>query len=212
MRLVPAERDQLCDLFERTGPAAPTLLPGWRAEELLAHLLVRERQPMASPGILVGPLSGITEAAMRTYASRPWSRRVELLRSGPPLWSPFRLGPVDERANLLEFVVHHEDLARAQPGWSAPRPSSPEREGTLWSALRLIARVMYRHSPVGVRLRHPTRERSAEISARPGRGLVTVSGMPSELVLHAFGREVGQVRLEGAAPDVEALTASPRGL
>ena len=125
--------------------------------------------------------------------------------------SAFRLGPVDERANLMEFVVHHADLARAQPGWR-PRPTSPELEEALWSALRLMGRVLYRHSPVGVELRHPTRERSAEINARNGRGRVTVIGQPSELVLHAFGREVGQVELRGAPSDVEALTAAPRGV
>ncbi|HTK61390.1 MAG TPA: TIGR03085 family metal-binding protein [Pseudonocardia sp.] len=211
MRLVPGERAALCDLFEQTGPSAPTILPGWTAEDLLAHLLVRERQPLASPGILIAPLARITEAAMRGYAGKPWADRVELLRSGPPLWSAFRLGPVDERANLVEFVVHHADLARAQPGWHA-RAISPELEEALWSALRLMARVMYRHSPVGVLLRHPTRQRSAEINARNGRGLVTVVGQPSELVLHAFGREVGQVDLQGAPADVEALTAAPRGV
>ena len=211
MRLVPGEREALCDLFEHTGPSAPTILPGWTAEDLLAHLLVRERQPLASPGILIAPLGRITDAAMRGYADKPWTDRIELLRSGPPLWSAFRLAPVDERANLVEFVVHHADLARAQLGWE-PRPTSPELEEALWSALRLMGRVMYRHSPVGVRLRHPTRERSSEINARSGRGQVTVVGQPSELVLHAFGREVGQVELLGAPADVEALTAAPRGV
>ena len=211
MRLVPGERAALCDLFEHTGPTAPTILPGWAAEDLLAHLLVRERQPLASPGILIAPLGRITDAAMRGYAGKPWPERIELLRSGPPLWSAFRLGPVDERANLVEFVVHNADLARAQPGWQ-PRPTAPPLEEALWSALRLMGRVMYRHSPVGVLLRHPTRERSTEINARGGRGLVTVIGQPSELVLHAFGREVGQVELQGAPADVEALTASPRGV
>lgn len=211
MRLVPGERAALCDLFEHTGPSAPTILPGWAAEDLLAHVLVRERQPLAASGIFLGPLGKITEAAMRGYADQPWSTRVELLRSGPPLWSAFRLGPVDERANLLEFVVHHADLARAQPGWK-PRPTSPELEEALWSALRLLGRVTYRHSPVGVLLRHPTRERSGEINARNGRGQVTVVGQPSEVVLHAFGREVGEVELQGAPADVEALTAAPRGI
>jgi uncharacterized protein (TIGR03085 family) len=211
MRLVPGERAALCDLFEQTRPSAPTILPGWAAEDLLSHLLVRERQPLASPGILISPLGRITDAAMRGYADKPWAARIGLLRSGPPLWSPFRLGAVDERANLVEFVVHHADLARAQPGWR-PRPISPALEESLWSALRLMGRVMYRHSPVGVVLRHSTRERSAVINARNGDGLVTVVGQPSELVLHAFGREVGRVELQGAPADVEALTTTPRGV
>jgi uncharacterized protein (TIGR03085 family) len=211
MRLVPAEREALSALFEATGPDAPTVLPGWDAADLLAHLLVRERQPLASPGILLGPLSGITESAMRGYDGDPWAERVGLLRSGPPLWSPFRLPPVDERANLLEFVVHHADLARAQPGWTA-RPTSAPLEEAVWSALRLMGRVLYRHSPVGVLLRHPTRERHAEIAVRPGKDPVVVTGAPSELVLHAFGRDMGRVELEGSAADLAALAQAPRGV
>jgi uncharacterized protein (TIGR03085 family) len=211
MRLVPAERAALCDLFEATGPEAPTVLPGWRAAELLAHLLVRERQPLAAPGILVPALARFADSAMGTYARTPWAEQVRLLRGGAPLWSPYRVGLLDERANLLEFFVHHEDLARAQPAWQ-PRAAQPERDEALWSALRLGARVMYRHSPVGVRLRHATRERGAEISARRGPGLVTVIGEPGELVLHAFGRELAQVELAGAEPDIEALRSAPRGI
>jgi len=71
---------------------------------------------------------------------------------------------------------------------------------------------MYRHSPVGVRLRHPTRPRGAEIK-RPARpGLVTVTAEPGELILHAFGRELAQVELDGAEADIAALQAAPRGL
>ena len=210
MRLVPAEREALCDLFEATGPEAPTVLPGWQAEELLAHLLVRERQPLAAPGILVPALSRFAESRMELYTDLPWAQRVRLLRDGAPLWSPYRIGLVDERANLVEFFVHYEDLARAQPGWQA-RPGQPERDEALWSALRLGARVMYRHSPVGVRLRHPTRPRGAEINARRGPGLVTVTAEPGELILHAFGRELAQVELDGAEADIAALQAAPRG-
>jgi uncharacterized protein (TIGR03085 family) len=211
MRLVPAERAALCDLFEATGPEAPTVLPGWRAAELLAHLLVRERQPLAAPGILIPALARFADSAMGTYARTPWAEQVRLLRGGAPLWSPYRVGPLDERANLLEFFVHHEDLARAQPGWQ-PRAAQPERDEALWSALRLGARLMYRHSPVAVRLVHPTRERGAEISAKRGSGLVTVTGPPGELVLHAFGRELAQVELDGAPDDVAALQATSRGI
>jgi uncharacterized protein (TIGR03085 family) len=211
MRLVPAERSALCDLFEETGPTAPTVLPGWRAEELLAHLLVRERQPWSAAGILLSPLARLTESAMDSYAGQTWAERIALLRGGAPLWSPYRLSPLDEKGNLLEFYVHHEDLARAQPGWS-PRPAVPERDEAIWSALRLGARVMYRHSPVGVVLRHPTRERGATITAKRGPGPVTVTGQPGELVLHAFGRERCQVELDGADVQVNALQAAPRGI
>ena len=80
------------------------------------------------------------------------------------------------------------------------------------SFVKTSGRVMYRHSPVGVRLVHPTRERGTEISAKRGPGLVTVTGPPGELVLHAFGREQAQVELDGAPDDVAALQATSRGI
>lgn len=211
MRLVPGERAALCDLFAALGPEVPTVLPGWRAQELLAHLLVRERQPLAAPGILIPPLGAVTEMAMKRYADIPWDRQVALLRGGAPVWSPYRVGPVDERANLIEFVVHHEDLARAQPGW-APRKLAPEVEEAIWSALRLFGRVLYRRSPVGVLLRHPSRDRGTEIRVRPGDRRVTVTALPSELILHAFGRDVASVELDGDPADVAALEQTPRGI
>jgi uncharacterized protein (TIGR03085 family) len=211
MRLVPGERAALCDLFARLGPEAPTVLPGWRARELLAHLLVRERQPLAAPGILISPLGGVTEMVMKRYADLAWDRQVALLRAGAPLWSPYRVGPVDERANLVEFVVHHADLARAQREWT-PRELSPEIEEALWSGLRLLGRVLYRRSPVGVVLRHPSRDRGAEIHVKPGAERVIVTAPPSELILHAFGREVAQVQLDGEPADIAELAKAPRGI
>jgi len=68
---------------------------------------------------------------MELYTDLPWAQRVRLLRDGAPLWSPYRIGLVDERANLVEFFVHYEDLARAQPGWQAAlgSPSGTRRSG-----------------------------------------------------------------------------------
>ena len=55
------ERDELCDLFVARGPDAPTLCEGWTTADLAAHLVVRERNPLAGPGIVFGGLhlSGI---------------------------------------------------------------------------------------------------------------------------------------------------------
>lgn len=201
----------MCDLFDQLGPEAPTVLPGWRAKELLAHLLVRERMPLNAPGILVSALSRFADSAMSSYDNTPWAERVELLRSGPPLWSPFWPSVIDERANLTEFVVHNADLARAQLDWTVPA-TTPERDEKLWSWLRLSARIFYRKSPVGVVLHHPTREHGADIQARAGIPVVTVTGAPAELVLHAFGRDMAKVELQGTPEDVAALTATPRGI
>jgi hypothetical protein len=51
-----AERSQLCDLLEELGPGAPTLLGPWTARDLAAHLILRERDHLAAPGlVLAGP-------------------------------------------------------------------------------------------------------------------------------------------------------------
>jgi hypothetical protein len=36
------ERLELCDLFDELGPSVPTLLEGWTANDLAAHLVLRE--------------------------------------------------------------------------------------------------------------------------------------------------------------------------
>ena len=45
------------------------------------------------------------------------------------LWS---LPPVREQANLLEYLVHHEDVRRAADGWR-PRSVTPAFERAVWS-------------------------------------------------------------------------------
>ena len=81
--LARAERAALSDTLDRTDPDRPTLCDGWTARDLLAHLLVRERQPWASVGMFVPALSGVTDQAMRSYADTPWPELVDELRSGP---------------------------------------------------------------------------------------------------------------------------------
>ena len=110
---------------------------------------MRERQPAAAAGIVIGPLAGVTEHAMRGYAATPWADRVQLLRAGPPLWSPFRVPAFDRIGNGGELFVHHEDVRRGEPGW-APRPPDAERDGELWALSTRMGKMLYRSSPVGV--------------------------------------------------------------
>ena len=159
MSLASDERTAICDEFTRLGPDRPTLCAGWTSRDLLAHLLVRERQPWVAPGLVISALSPLVERATAGYAATPWSEMVEALRSGPPSWSPFRVGKVDEFANGVEFFVHHEDLRRGEPGWE-PRPPDPARDGALWKLLQRMGGMLYRRSPVGVALRRPSGERS----------------------------------------------------
>jgi uncharacterized protein (TIGR03085 family) len=210
MSLASAERAALADTLDAAGPDRPTLCASWRTRELLAHLLVRERQLWAAPGIVVPVLAPLTERAMRGYtgSATPWAEQVDLFRTGPPAWSPYRIGSVDALANGAEFFVHHEDVRRGEPGW-APRPPDAARDAALWSTLGRAGRLLYRRSPVGVVVRRPD---GAQQVVATGPGAVTVVGEPGELLLHAFGRDAVHVDVEGTHTDVEAFSAAHRGI
>lgn len=208
MTLATDERAAICDAFDLAGPDRPTLCIGWNTSDLLAHLLVRERQTWMNAGVLMPALAPITEHAMRGYAQTPWPDRVDLLRNGAPLWSPWRLGPLDRFGNAAEFFVHHEDVRRGEPGWE-PRPAEPARDAQLWALLARMGRILYRSSPVGIVLRRPS---GGEQVVRTGPGVVTVVGEPAELVLHAFGRDAVRIELQGAPADVDKLAGSSRGM
>jgi uncharacterized protein (TIGR03085 family) len=207
MSLASRERAALSDELLRVGPDRPTLCAGWSTRDLLAHLLVRERQPHAAAGILVSALSAVTERAMDGYREMPWDEAVALFRGGPQQWSPFRIERVDATANWNEFFVHHEDVRRGVPGWE-PREPDEERDSQLWAGARRTG-MLLRRSPVGVVLARPSGERHV---VKTGPGVVTVLGEPGELVLFAFGRDAVRVELQGASADVEALRSAPRGV
>ena len=208
MSLARAERAALSDTLEKTDPGQPTLCEGWTARDLLAHLLVRERQPWAAAGVVVPAFASVTEQAMRGYAETPWAPMVDELRSGPPAWSPFAIPRVAEAANGAEFFVHHEDVRRGVPGWE-PRDPDESRDAALWALAIRNGRWLHRRSPVGLVGRRPTGEQAV---VRTGRGLVTVEGEPWAILLHAFGRRAVRVEVRGEPADVAAFGAVPRGV
>ena len=197
------ERAGLPALLAEVGPEAPTLCGGWHTRDLLAHLILRESRLDAAPGILV-PALGYTDRVQADVAARAWPELLEQFRSGPPLLSPYRL--LDAQVNAMEFFVHHEDVRRVRDGWE-PRQLSSGAEDGLWRRLRLISRVGYRSSPVGVVLQ---REDEASMTAKRGAHRVTLVGAPGELVLHAFGRDAVRLQPTGAPADVEAVLSLDR--
>lgn len=208
MSLATDERAALCDTLDAVGPGRRTLCAGWRAADLLGHLLVRERRPHLAAGIVLPPLSRLTQKAMRSYDSLPWADRVDLLRRGAPPWSPFSVAVLDRLANGAELFVHHEDVLRGEPDWR-PRPADPVRDAALWGLLTRSARVLYRRSPVGVELSTPTGDR---IVAKAADRTVLITGEAAELVLHAFGRHAVRVEIDGRSEDVSALEGSTRAV
>lgn len=180
-------RDQLAELFELAGPSAPTLNEGWDAAQLAAHLVLRDRRPDAAAGVLVPVLSAHTARVQRAYAARPWPHLMQLVRSGPPRWSPLALSQrLGETANVIELFVHTEDLRRASPELPARLPDA-ELDAYLRRRLPGVARFMLRRSPVHVVMRTPGGD---EWQVRDGRTpTVTVTGEVPELLLHVFGRD-----------------------
>lgn len=204
MTIAQQERAALSALLATVGPESPTLCGDWNARDLLAHLVLRENRLDAMPGILVPALAGYTARVQRQVAARDWARLLNQFRSGPPLLSPFRL--LDAQVNAMELFVHHEDVRRAQESWEPRALSAGARQG-LWRRLRLIARVGYRRSPVGVVLQQGN---GASITAKPGPHPVTLVGQPEELVLHAFGRDAVRLQTRGADAGVAAVLALDR--
>lgn len=218
------ERLALCAALEEAGPREPTLCEGWTTLDLAAHLVLRERRLDAAAGIPGGPLAGYTRSVQRRIAERiPFGRLVQMVREGPPLLSPMRIPGAEERANLVEFFVHHEDVRRGRPGWE-PRKLDTGLSAALWRSLRM-ARFVLRKAPVGIELarpdvdgsdgedrRHSSGRKDARrhrLTVKNGTPVVTVIGHPAELTLWALGRTgAAQVRLDGAEKSVQALTSA----
>jgi uncharacterized protein (TIGR03085 family) len=213
------ERRAICDLLAELGPGQPTLCAGWQTGDLASHLVLREHRADAGAGVMGGPLAGYTRRVQSRLAARtPFPRLVQLIRTGPPRFSIFGLPGADERLNLVEYFVHHEDVRRAQPGWQ-PRAISGELADVLWDRLSL-ARFMLRKAPLGVELARSDAGRRSEgeishagngrvrITAKARTPVVTVSGDPAELTLWTMGRtSVADVQMEGNDSDVAALQA-----
>jgi uncharacterized protein (TIGR03085 family) len=208
MGIAKDERLALSALFEELGPTAPTLCAGWQTRDLAAHLILRERRLDAAPGIVLPAFAGHTQRVQDGYAKRPWGEVVDLVRTGPPWFSPTSVGVLDKLANTAEFLVHHEDVRRAQPGWE-PRAADPVRAAATWESIVRVARLNFRGSPVGVVLRTPD---GREVTAKSGPDPATVVGEPMELLLYGFGRDAVKISFEGADAAVSALKDLSRGL
>jgi uncharacterized protein (TIGR03085 family) len=203
------EREALCDLFVEVGPDVPTLCAGWTARDLATHLIVRERRPDALAGEVIKPLAPHSEKVRVAETERPWPEIVERVRSGPPKWNPTGLRPIEAFVNTIEFFVHHEDVRRAQPGWTA-RVLSPELEDALTTPLKRMGGLLTRKARVGIVLEPEGQE---PIRLRKGEPTVTLRGPLGELVLYVYGRkDVAEVTLDGPADAVEQVRAADFGI
>ena len=122
------ERLKLCVLFDELGPSAPTLLEGRTAHDLAAHLVLRERDPLAAPClVLPGPFHGFAERRRARPSGRhDFAWLVAWIRSGPPAGF-LRIGWVRSFPNPNEFFVHHEDVRCHSPEEPQPCGRWPRR-------------------------------------------------------------------------------------
>ena len=205
------ERLELCVLFDELGASAPTLLEGWTAHDLAAHIVLRERDLMAGPClVLPGPFQRFAERRRVRLANRhDFGWLVARIRSGPPAGF-FRIGWVRSFPNLNEFFVHHEDVRRAN-GFG-PRPLAHDLEAALWQNVRRGSRFLSRRLR-GAGLEIEWAGEGEPLTLRQGQPSARLSGAPGELLLYVFGRQAAaQVRVSGTADAEEAVHRTHFGM
>jgi uncharacterized protein (TIGR03085 family) len=197
------ERAELADLLDRLGPEAPTCCEGWQTAHMAAHLVTRDRRPDALPGYgvellgLRGPLPAWSHRLEdQVRASTPYEELVRQVRAGAPAWSPMAWPVLLQGFSTSEFLIHHEDVRRAQPGWQ-PRALPRESVDDAWRAAQVSARLATASGRRTVVLR---RSDVTGVEKRIGRGgrTKTLVGEPLELLLWLSGRR-----------DVARVEASP---
>lgn len=196
------ERADLVRTLRAADPAAPTLCAGWTVHDLAAHVVQREGRPVRGAVDIFSP-AGRDVFLPRFAAHRSYGELVDAVAAGPPAWSP--VGWLGDAGNLLELVVHHEDVRRGQ-GHAPAREPAHEVLERLWALLPATARLAYRRAGTGVVLVVPGGPRRV---VRRGADAVAVVGSPVELALHAAGRRTAaDVRLLGEPRTVERFRAA----
>jgi uncharacterized protein (TIGR03085 family) len=192
------------------GYEAPTLLQPWTTRDLAAHLVLRERDHLAGPGlVLTGAWGRFAERRRRALALRDYSGLVATIRSGPPPGF-FRIGWVRRFPTLNELFVHHEDVRRANG--RRPRTNEQALDQALW---RNVSRAPWflarRLRGAGLELQWGGTANT--VRARRGEPTVRVAGSPGELLLYLFGRQgAAHVEVSGPAAAVEAVRRARFGM
>jgi uncharacterized protein (TIGR03085 family) len=205
-----AERAQLSDLLDELGPGAPTLLAPWTARDLAAHLVLRERDCLAGPGlVLPGAWGRLAEQRRTALARRDFTWLVATFRSGPPP-GLFRIGWVRRLASLNEFYVHHEDVRRANG--RDPRTSEQAMDEALWRNVSRGSRFLARRLR-GAGLELQWAGTAKTVRARRGEPAARITGPPGELLLYLFGRQgAAHVEVSGPAAAVQAVRRARFGM
>lgn len=185
---------------------ARTLIEGWTAHDLAAHIVLRERDLVAGLCIVLpGPFQRFAERRRARLAqSKDFTWLVARIRSGPPMGF-FRIGWVRTLANLNEFFVHHEDVRRASG--RGPRSLTPEMDAALWRNVRRGSHFLSRRLH-GCGLEIEWVGTGKRVRVRSGEPTARLTGPPGELLLYVFGRRA-VARVEVSGP-LEAIAAVHR--
>jgi uncharacterized protein (TIGR03085 family) len=204
------ERKQLTDLLDELGPDAPTLLGPWMTRELASHLVLREHDLVAAPGLVIpGAWSRFAERRRAALARNDFSSLVATIRSGPPRGF-FRINWVRQLPNLNEFFVHHEDVRRANG--RAPRTNSPSMDAALWRNVSRAPWFLSRRLR-GAGLELEWAGTANTVRARRGQPTARLVGLPGELLLYLFGRQcAARVEVTGPASAVKAVGRTQFGM
>lgn len=206
-QLVTSEREALCSALSLAGPLAPTLCEGWETRHMLAHLLLRESQPLVAAGVVGGPLAARTERLTGQLADdlaepQQYQQGLARFQALPGyLGMRSRAPQLDLAMNLVEYFVHTEDVRRATGATVEPRALQAGVQQKLWEVLRKRARLMAgKKFTGGLVLEAPGYSPSVQtvIAPPPGQTAQILSGEPGELVLYLFGRQqASQATLAG---------------
>lgn len=200
-----SERQALVEVLHEAGPGAPTLCEGWQTQHLAAHLYLRRHRPWRA----FDERDGSVFAALAEQASTPgpYERLVERFAAEPRGWTPMALmdGPLGRWTNLMEYVIHHEDVRRGD-GDTTARRLPGDLSDAIFDGAVTFARMAMRSFPVGVVLVVPGGRRRV---VRKDRESVAVVGGPTDLALVASGRRrAADVELLGSEDAVAAFSAA----
>jgi uncharacterized protein (TIGR03085 family) len=208
MPWVDAERQALAETFRAADPDAPTLCEGWTTRHLLAHLVQRDQDQIGQIGDRFGRAAPGQERFMGRLVERARSQpgyEALLTRflDGPARWSPMSWAA--DSLNLLEYVIHHEDVRRAGDDPQEPRALPAAETQSIWRRVAGLARLSYLRSPVGVTL--ATTGGPRRVVKKGSTGIV-LTGDPVELALYLSGRRTAaDVEVSGPPEAVARFTS-----
>ena len=206
--LAKRERFAIAQTLRNLGPNAPTLCEGWTSFDLLVHLISRETRPDAAVGILIPAFAQYSKKVADDLKSRGFETLVQEFEDGPKQFSPFAIPGIDSLANSFEFLVHHEDLLRAQPNYVA-RVFGDLDKKMLWKRFTQSGRVFLRKAKVGI----IAKSDQGVFTIKSGNSCVTMEGDVVDLILYSFGRKsVANIKFEGDEESIRILKETKFGL